>query len=62
MSEKSSYEKPRSSHSKGAKSFGKSFSRGFQEGSGGKHFEGKSKKGTVRGGSSASLYKRKQPQ
>ena len=62
MSEKSSYEKPRSSHSKGAKSFGKSFGRGFQEGTGGKHFEGKSKKGTVRGGSSASLYKRKQPQ
>ena len=55
MSEKSSYEKPRS---KGGKGSGKSFGGG----SPGRFSEGKSKKGTVRGGSSASLYKRKLPQ
>lgn len=50
-----SYEKPRS---KGGKGSGKSFGGG----SPGRFSEGKSKKGTVRGGSSASLYKRKLPQ
>ena len=56
--EKSSFDKSRSSHFRGGKGSGKSFAGG----SPGRFFEGKSKKGTVRSGSSASLYKRKLPQ
>jgi ATP-dependent RNA helicase DeaD len=55
VSEKSSFDKSRS---KGGKGSGRSFGGG----SPGRFSEGKSKKGTVRGGSSASLYKRKLPQ
>ena len=54
-SENSSFDKSRS---KGGKGSGRSFGGS----SSGRFSEGKRKKGTVRGGSSASLYKRKLPQ